>query len=81
VKDIVYKTNWHALEEPGNICCEMSTIWGEELQRITFSAVVLSAFGQEVDIFTFCCGSVEFLLDIQKVITRANLFLVSFADC
>jgi len=34
VKDIVYKTNWHALEELGNTCREMSAICSEELPRV-----------------------------------------------
>jgi hypothetical protein len=38
VEDKVYKTNLHTLGEPRNkICLEISTIFGEELQRFNES--------------------------------------------
>ena len=43
------------------------------------SAVVLSAFGQEDNIFSICCSNGEFLLDFPKFTIATNL-LASFAD-
>lgn len=47
----------------------------------TSSAVVLSAFGKKGNIFSMCCSTGEFLLDILKVTITANIFLASFTDC
>jgi len=44
------------------------------------AASVLSAFGQEGNIFSICCSTDEILLDFLKVINTVNLFLASFTD-
>jgi len=43
-------------------------------------AVVLSAFGQETNIFSIYCSTGELLLDFLNVITPANLLLAFFTD-
>ena len=51
---------------------------GEELQVVTTSsAVILSAFGQEGNIFSMCCNTGDFL----KVTITAIPLLVYFTDC
>jgi hypothetical protein len=53
LKDEVYKTNPHTLEEVRNICGEISAISDNNSRELTAtcSAVTLRAFGQEDNIF------------------------------
>ena len=56
---------------------EISTISREEPQKVNaFPSGLLSAFRQQVNIFSMSCYSREFLLHIIKVIITANLFLL-----
>jgi hypothetical protein len=67
LKDKVYKTNPHILEELRNdIHCEISAVSREELQRVNMFSGALSAFGQEGNIFSICCSTGEFLLHFIK---------------
>jgi len=45
------------------------------------SAVVLSAFSQEGNIFSTCCSNGEVLLDSLKVIITVSFCLASLTNC
>ena len=56
---------------------------GKNYRRLTTacSSVILSAFGQKYNIFSICCGTFEFLLDILKVMITVNLCFSPLTDC
>jgi hypothetical protein len=63
LKDKVYKTTPHTLEELRNIThCEISTISREELQRVKKNVFRrhLNASDPEGNIFSMCCSIGEF---------------------
>jgi hypothetical protein len=71
LKDKVYKTNPHTLEElRRNICHEIWHFLGKNSRKLTpvCSAGTLSAFGQEDNIFSICCSSGEFLFYFVSII-------------
>jgi hypothetical protein len=82
LKDKVYKTNPHILEDLTNNRHEISTTPGEEFQRVkaTCSADILSTFGQEGKILSTCCSSGEILLDFLQVIITAIVRVATFTD-
>jgi hypothetical protein len=60
----VYRTNHHTLEDPGNSFHEISTISRQEVQRVNnIFAGLLTAYGQEGNIFSIFCSAALFLLD------------------
>jgi len=54
---------------------------GKRTSEETVSFAVLSAFGEEGNIFKPCCSTGELLLDLLKVIFTANPFLASLTEC
>jgi hypothetical protein len=82
LKEKAYKRP-HTLEELRyNIRREISTISGEEFQKVQkSSAVVLSAFVQEGNIFSTCRSTGNVLLEFLKVAVTANLLFASFTNC
>jgi hypothetical protein len=82
LKDKVFKTNSHILEELRNICLEISTTFGQKSrEHIKGSSRILNEFGQESNIFSIYCSTGEFLIGFLKVIITTNLFLALFTDC
>ena len=74
----MHKVNPHTKRELRNSRLNISTISGEELRRIQrSSAVVLSAFGQEGNILSICCGPGELLIHFGNI---TYLSLASFTD-
>jgi hypothetical protein len=74
LKDKVYKTNPHTLEElRHNTAARFKQFPGKNSRELTTmcSAGTLSAFGQEGNIFSICCSTGEFLLDFVKVVITA----------
>jgi hypothetical protein len=74
---------YYTLEElRNNFRREISTTSREEPQKVNaFSSVLLSAFGQQGNIFSMCGYISEFLSPFLKVIVTTNLFLASITDC
>jgi hypothetical protein len=80
VKKSKSKTNPHTLEELSNdIRREIATIFRQELHRVTnnSSRSCFSAFGQEDNIFTICCGTDKCLLDLLLSAQRIVISLPS----
>jgi len=74
LKGKVYKTNPLTLKEISNSTgCEILTISGEGFQRVyqTSVAGVLSAFGQEDNIFSIFCNTHDFFIGFLNVINAA----------
>ena len=84
LKDKVHKTNLHTLEELRTTSdTRFQRIPGKNPRELTTlcSAGIPTAFGQEGKIFSICCSTGQFLLDILKVIITAILCLATFTDC
>jgi len=62
----MYRTNHHILEEPGNNFREISTISRQEVQRVnnTFAGL-LTAYGQEGNIFSIFCSAALFFIGLS----------------
>ena len=60
----MYRTNHHTLEQLRNNFHEISTISRQEVKRVnnTFAGI-LTAYGQEGNIFSICFSTALFLLD------------------
>jgi hypothetical protein len=84
LKENVYKTNLHTMEEVRNISNDIPTISDEELQRVNNSVFrrhteCIRSGGQR---FQHCCSTGEFLLDFLKaIITAIACRLARFTDC
>jgi hypothetical protein len=60
---------------------ENSSSSGQGFRMVRCSTGILSAFGQEGNIFSICCSTGEFWLCFLMVIITMNLLLASFTDC
>ena len=77
----MYRTNHHTLEQLRNNFHEISTISRQEVKRVnnTFAGI-LTAYGQEGNIFSICSITGQFKLHFLNVITTSLLF-TSFTNC
>lgn len=76
----VYKTNTHNLEEPKNICHEIST-FARKISRGPTTTCSADCIRSEDNSFGICCSSGKFLLDFLQVTIITIICVAPLADC